>query len=107
MVPDSELSAPTLIVGPDVSTQDVAFAESDSVALLPHPDNNKLVAATTLPAARADRFNEERGVSRMDSLSRIQHRSSPDERDCHVREMRWRIPIRDVRARVFLRYICV
>ena len=33
MVPDSELSAPTLMFGPEVSTHDAAFVESDSVAL--------------------------------------------------------------------------
>ena len=69
MVPDSEFSAPTLIVGPDVSTHDSAFAASVSVALLPQPASNRLVAATTLPAARADLFNEERRGSRMYSLS--------------------------------------
>jgi hypothetical protein len=75
MVPDSEFRAPTLMVGPDVSTHDAAFAESDSVALLPQPDNNRLVAATTLPAARADLFNDERRGSRMDSLSSRQQRT--------------------------------
>jgi hypothetical protein len=80
MVPESELSAPTLIVGPDVSTHDAVFAESDSVALLPHPDNNRLVTATTLPAVRTDRFNEERPGSRMDSLSGGKQGSSADER---------------------------
>jgi hypothetical protein len=69
MVPDSEFSAPTLMLGPDVSTHDAAFAESDSVALLPQPDNNRLVAATTLPAARADLLKEERRGGRMNSLS--------------------------------------
>jgi hypothetical protein len=75
-VPESEFSAPTLMVGAEVSTHDAAFAESDSVALLPQPDNNRLVAATTLPAARADRFNEERPGSRMDSLSCRHQRTS-------------------------------
>jgi len=53
IVPDSELSAPTLMFGPEVSTHDAAFAESGSVALLPQPDSNRLVAATTLPALTA------------------------------------------------------
>ena len=60
MVPDSEFSEPTLMVGPEVSTQDSAFAASVSLALLPQPDSNRLVAATKLPAARADRVNGER-----------------------------------------------
>jgi hypothetical protein len=83
IVPDNEFSAPTLIVEPEVSTHDVAFAESDSVALLPQPDSNpdnNVSAPATLPAARADRFNEERLGSRMESLSRAQQGSSPDER---------------------------
>jgi hypothetical protein len=80
MVPDREFSAPTLMVGPDVLTHDAAFAESDSVALLPQPDNNRLVAATTLPAARADLLNEERRGSRISSLSQCQHRTPDDER---------------------------
>jgi hypothetical protein len=75
MVPDSEFSAPTLMLGPDVSTQDLAFAESVWVALLPQPLNKRLVAATTLPAARADLVNEERRGSRIYSLSRFQQRS--------------------------------
>ena len=50
MVPDSEFSEPTLMVGPEVSTHDSAFAESVSVALLPQPANSRLVTATTLPA---------------------------------------------------------
>jgi hypothetical protein len=80
IVPDREFRAPTLMVGPDVSTHDAAFAESDSVALLPQPDNNRLAAATTLPAARADLFTEERRGTRMHSLSSCQQRSSADER---------------------------
>jgi hypothetical protein len=69
MVPDSEFSAPTLMVDPDVSTHDATFAESDSVALLPQPASTRLVAATTLPAARTDLLNEERRGCRMNSLS--------------------------------------
>jgi hypothetical protein len=69
IVPDNEFSEPTLIVGPEVSTHDVAFAESDSVALLPQPANSKALAATMLPVASADLLNEERRGSRIDSLS--------------------------------------
>jgi hypothetical protein len=69
IVPDSEFSEPTLTVDPDVSTHDAAFAESDSVALLPQPASTRLVAATTLPAARTDLLNEERRGSRMYGLS--------------------------------------
>jgi len=69
MVPDREFSAPTLIVGPDVSTHDWAFAASVSLALLPHADNNRLAATTTLPAAKVDRFNDERRGCRMKGLS--------------------------------------
>jgi hypothetical protein len=108
MVPDSEFSAPTLIVGPDVSTHDAAFAESDSVALLPQPDNNRLVAATTLPAARADRFNEDRRGSRMDSLSGSKQGSSPDERRKEGTQIdNVGMSNRDVRSPVFLRNVCV
>jgi hypothetical protein len=71
MVPDNEFSEPTLIVGPDVSTHDVAFAESDSVALLPQPANSSALTATMLPVASADLLNEERRGSRIDSLSHI------------------------------------
>jgi hypothetical protein len=59
MVPDSEFNDPTLTVGPAVSTHDSVFAASVSLALLPQPLSNRLVAKTTLPAARADLFNEE------------------------------------------------
>jgi hypothetical protein len=69
IVPESEFRAPTLMVGPDVSTHDCAFAASFSVALLPQPASNKPVAATTLPTVRADRFNEEGWGRRIDSLS--------------------------------------
>jgi hypothetical protein len=69
MVPDSEFRAPTLIVGPEVSTHDSAFAAFSSVALLPQPANSRLVAATTLPAAKADLANEERRGRRMNTLS--------------------------------------
>ena len=71
MVPDSEFSAPTLMVSPEVSTHDSAFAESDSVALLPQPASTRLDAATMLPATSADRFTEDRRGSRMNSLSYI------------------------------------
>ena len=55
MVPDSEFSEPTLMVEPEVSTQDAAAAVlSLSLALLPHPDSTRAAAATTLPAARTD-----------------------------------------------------
>ncbi|WP_234783655.1 hypothetical protein [Mycolicibacterium celeriflavum] len=81
MVPDSEFSAPILTVGPEVSTHDAALAESDSVALLPQPDSSNAIAATTPPALKAERFNEERRTSRMDSLSREQQRSSPTSVD--------------------------
>jgi hypothetical protein len=64
MVPDNEFNEPTLIVGPDVSTHDCAFAESDSVALLPQPASNRPAAATMLPVASADLLNEERRGSR-------------------------------------------
>jgi hypothetical protein len=67
------------MVDPDVSAHDAAFAESDSVALLPQPDNNRLTVATTLPAARTDLFNDDRRGSRMDSLSSRQQRTSADE----------------------------
>src|ERR1700676_3818326 len=77
MVPDSEFSAPTLMVGPEVSAHDCVFAASVLLALLPQPDNNMLVATTTLPAARADLFNEECCGSRMNSLSSCQRRSLP------------------------------
>jgi hypothetical protein len=55
MVPDREFSDPTLMVDPEVSTHDSAFAESVSVALLPQPANSRLTAATMLPAASAVR----------------------------------------------------
>jgi hypothetical protein len=78
IVPDNEFSEPTLIVGPDASTHDVAFAESDSVALLPQPANSSALTATMLPVASADLLNEERRGSRIDSLSLYQQRTSAD-----------------------------
>jgi hypothetical protein len=75
MVPDSEFSAPTLIVEPEVLAHDSAFAEPSSLALLPQPANSRLVTARTLPAASADRLKEERRGCSMDGLSWGQRRS--------------------------------
>ena len=80
IVPDSEFSEPTLMVEPEVSTHDSAFAESDSVALLPQPANSSAPAAMMLPVASADLLTEERRGSRIDSLSLYQQRTSEDER---------------------------
>lgn len=79
MVPDNEFSAPTLIVSPEVSTQDSAFAAPSSPARLPQPASIRLVAARTLPAARADRVKEYRRECCMNSLSAHRQRSSADE----------------------------
>ncbi|BBX02955.1 hypothetical protein MMOR_38910 [Mycolicibacterium moriokaense] len=78
IVPDSEFSEPTLIVGPEVSTHDSAFAESDSVALLPQPANSSALTARMLPVVSADLLNEERRGSCIDSLSLCHQRTSAD-----------------------------
>jgi hypothetical protein len=86
----------------------LAFAASVSVALLPQPANTRLVAATTLPAASADLFNEERRGSRMNSLSGFQQRSSPDERRLERRSQGTAgVSNRDVRSPLLLRNVCV
>jgi hypothetical protein len=69
IVPDSEFNDPTLIFGPDVSTQDVAFAVSVSLARLPQPARSKPATAIKLPAASVDRRNGARPGSRMGDLS--------------------------------------
>jgi hypothetical protein len=48
--------------------------------LLPQPASKRLVAATRLPAARADLLIEERRGRRMNSLSLCQQRTSDDGR---------------------------
>src|ERR1700687_1527657 len=103
IVHDSEFSDPTLIVGPEVSTHDCVFAASVLLALLPQPDNSKLVATTTLPAARAGLFNEERCGSRMNSLSSCQHHCLANtSAGVQKWEVVRRVSNRHVRARVFL-----
>ncbi len=69
IVPDSEFNEPTLMVGPEVSTHDAAFAESVSPALLPQPASSRLAAATTLPATSAERLKGWRRGGCMDGLS--------------------------------------
>jgi hypothetical protein len=108
MVPDSEFKEPTLTVGPEVSTHDWAFAESDSVALLPQPASSRPAVATMLPVASADLLNEERRGSRIDSLSLYQQRASEDERRLERRfDDTPGVSNRDVRAAVFLPNVCV
>lgn len=74
MVPDSEFKAPTLMVSPEVSTHDSAFAESVSLALLPQPASSRLAAVTTHPAVSAERDKEWRRGCCMYGLSGISAR---------------------------------
>jgi hypothetical protein len=82
IVPDSELSEPTLMVEPSVSTHDAALAPSVSLALLPQPTNNRLDVAIKLPATRADLLTRDRVVrvlnNCMNNLSSYQQDSRPD-----------------------------
>ncbi|BBX93029.1 hypothetical protein MBOE_46780 [Mycolicibacterium boenickei] len=77
-MPDSEFNDPTLIFGPEVSTQEAAFAASVSLARLPQPARSRLVAAIKLPAASADRRNGARPGTRIGDLSLELQRFSAD-----------------------------
>ena len=60
MVPESEFSEPTLMVSPEVSTQDAAALPPSSVALLPQAESSIEAVTTTLPANRNDLFDDGR-----------------------------------------------
>jgi hypothetical protein len=87
IVPDREFNDPTLIFGPEVSTQDAAFAVSVSLARLPQPASSKLATAIKLPAANVDRRNGTRPGTRMGDLSLEWQRFSAD----HDRQRRKRL----------------